>query len=70
VPRDQILVIGDGAHTDIAGATNLGIDSVFVASGLHARGAAGDDALRSEQLEALFAPQKKRPIGAMRALVW
>jgi HAD superfamily hydrolase (TIGR01459 family) len=70
VPRDQILVIGDGVHTDIAGATNLGIDSVFVASGLHARSATGEDALGSEPLEALFAAEKKRPIGAMRALVW
>jgi len=70
VPRDQVLVIGDGVHTDIAGATNLGIDSIFVASGLHAPSATGEDALGSDQLEALFAAEKKRPIGAMHALVW
>ncbi len=70
VPRNQILVIGDGVHTDIAGAANLGIDSVFVASGLHAPGGAGGEALGGAQLEALFAQEKTRPIGAMRALLW
>ena len=71
VPQNQILVIGDGVHTDIAGAANLGIDSVFVASGLHAPGGeAGRGALGASQLEALFAPHKTRPLGAMRALAW
>jgi HAD superfamily hydrolase (TIGR01459 family) len=71
VPQNKILVIGDGVHTDIAGAANLGIDSVFVASGLHAPvGAAGGGALGASQLEALFAPHKTRPLGAMRALAW
>jgi len=72
VPQNQVLVIGDGVHTDIAGAVNLGIDSVFVASGLHApaSGEAGGDALGAQQLEALFAPEEPRPLGAMRALVW
>ena len=73
VPRNQILVIGDGVHTDIAGAANLGIDSIFVASGLHARAdaaEAGGDALGQRQLDALFAGEKTRPLGAMRGLVW
>jgi HAD superfamily hydrolase (TIGR01459 family) len=69
VAKKEILVIGDGVHTDIAGAASLGIDSVFVASGLHAPGA-GDDMLAAPQLEALFASEKTRPLAAMRALAW
>ena len=37
VPRDQILVIGDGVNTDIKGANDHGIDVVFIAGagGIH-----------------------------------
>ncbi len=33
--RSEILAIGDGIHTDMAGAADFGLDAVFVASGLH-----------------------------------
>lgn len=36
VPRARILAIGDGIGTDILGANRHGLDSVFVASGMHA----------------------------------
>jgi len=73
VPRSEVLAIGDGINTDIAGAASLGIDSVFVASGLHvpttAGGEAGGETLDGHLAE-LFAEAKGRPLGAMRALVW
>jgi HAD superfamily hydrolase (TIGR01459 family) len=73
VPRSEVLAIGDGVNTDIAGAASLGIDSVFVASGLHmpsnSGGEAAGDALDASHLAELFA-QAGRPLAAMPALVW
>jgi HAD superfamily hydrolase (TIGR01459 family) len=73
VPRGEVLAIGDGINTDIAGAAALGIGSVFVASGLHvpanSGGDAGIDALDQRHLAELFA-QAGRPLAAMPALVW
>ncbi|MGV1014451.1 MAG: TIGR01459 family HAD-type hydrolase [Methyloceanibacter sp.] len=69
VAKNQILAIGDGVNTDIAGAAGAGLDSVFVASGLHVPGGAEDE-LDSRHLAELFAHAKRRPLGAIRALVW
>src|SRR6266540_360428 len=44
VARDGVLAIGDGVNTDIAGAAGLGIDAVFVASGLHVPSNSGGEA--------------------------
>jgi ribonucleotide monophosphatase NagD (HAD superfamily) len=74
VPKGEILAIGDGVHTDIAGAAGAGIASLFIASGLHtpanSGGGAGGDALDAPHLDQLFAHVNPRPIAAMRALVW
>jgi HAD superfamily hydrolase (TIGR01459 family) len=73
VKRSEVLAIGDGVNTDIAGAASVGIDSVFVASGVHvpsnSGGDAGGDALEPSHLAELFA-QARRPIAAMPALEW
>jgi HAD superfamily hydrolase (TIGR01459 family) len=74
VQPDEVLAIGDGVNTDIAGAANFGIDAVFVASGLHvpsnSGGDAGEETLDASHLAELFAGAKRRPLGAMRALAW
>jgi HAD superfamily hydrolase (TIGR01459 family) len=74
VPRGEVLAIGDGVNTDIAGAAGVGIESVFVASGLHVPstrgGEGGPEALDARHLAELFAPAKTRPVAALRALVW
>jgi HAD superfamily hydrolase (TIGR01459 family) len=74
VSKDQVLAIGDGVNTDIAGAGCVGIPSVFVASGLHAPsnsgGEVGADMLDRRHLAELFAHAKERPLGAMRTLKW
>jgi len=69
VGKDQVLAIGDGVKTDIAGAGSFGLDAVFVASALHAPGE-GSEALDGPHLAELFAYQSRRPIAAMHALVW
>lgn len=74
VPKSEILAIGDGVHTDIAGAEGFGVDAVFVASGLHvpanSGGEAGAEALDRVHLAELFGQGKRRPLAAMRALDW
>ncbi|HRD76289.1 MAG TPA: TIGR01459 family HAD-type hydrolase, partial [Hyphomicrobiaceae bacterium] len=35
IPKSSILAIGDAMRTDIAGAAGFGIDSLFVANGIH-----------------------------------
>jgi HAD superfamily hydrolase (TIGR01459 family) len=74
VTKSELLAIGDGVNTDIAGAAQFGIDAVFVASGLHvpanSDGEEGPETLDERHLAELFVGAKRRPLGAMRALAW
>jgi HAD superfamily hydrolase (TIGR01459 family) len=74
VATGEVLAIGDGVDTDIAGAAGIGIDTVFVASGLHVPATGGSEGggamLDRRHLAELFASAKRRPLGAMRALKW
>ena len=65
VPKERILAIGDGLRTDMAGAVNFGVRSLFIASALHAKGPLDDAAL-----EAMFKDSTVRPIAAMDELAW
>ena len=65
VTRERILCIGDGIRTDIKGAAVAGLDSVFIASGVHVQ-----DALTSEALVDLFADIDTPPVAAMPTLAW
>ncbi len=65
VARERILCIGDGLNTDIKGAAAAGLDSVFIASGVHA-----PDGLTAASLAGLFASREERPLAAMPALAW
>jgi ribonucleotide monophosphatase NagD (HAD superfamily) len=63
--KARLLAIGDGIGTDIAGAAEAGVRSVFVASGVHVQGG-----LDAKAIEALFPPGAPRPIAAMTTLTW
>jgi HAD superfamily hydrolase (TIGR01459 family) len=65
VPRTRVLAIGDGIHTDIRGAANAGVRSIFIASAIHV-----DGPLDSPTLNRLFEGSDARPIAAMPALAW
>lgn len=65
VTKDRILCIGDGIRTDIKGAAAAGLDSIFIASGVHV--ASG---LTSDIVAELFPTPDIRPIAAMPALEW
>lgn len=62
---DDMLVIGDGIETDMAGAAGLGASALFVTGGIHA------DELRSaDVLERLDAVAGLRVAGVLPALCW
>jgi HAD superfamily hydrolase (TIGR01459 family) len=67
IARSEILAIGDGIRTDMAGAADFGLDAVFVASGLHV--APGGEGLDDLRLVELF-EGRKPPLAAMPALAW
>ncbi len=63
--KGKLLAIGDGIGTDIAGAAEAGVRSVFVASGVHVKGG-----LDAAAIEGLFPPGSPRPVAAMTKLAW
>jgi HAD superfamily hydrolase (TIGR01459 family) len=67
VARSEILAVGDGIRTDMAGAAEFGLDAVFVASGLHV--GPGGEGLDDLRLAELF-EGRKAPRAAMPALAW
>jgi HAD superfamily hydrolase (TIGR01459 family) len=67
IDRAQVLAIGDGVGTDIAGAAAAGIDSVYIASGVHAGPGGRIDA---STVGEIFADSEGRPIAAMNGLAW
>jgi len=70
ISDSAILAIGDGVRTDIAGAQSEGLDSVFVASGLHIDDIDASDTLDGAAIAHLFADSAKKPLAAMKRLRW
>jgi HAD superfamily hydrolase (TIGR01459 family) len=66
VDRMRLLAIGDGVHTDIMGAAQFGIRSVFVASGVHVD---AHETLTEAARRHFVAPHEK-PVAVMRVLAW
>lgn len=67
VSLERLLAIGDGADTDIKGAYDAGIRSVYIASAVSlGKGVA----LTPASLDALFAPRAHKPVAAMTGLRW
>lgn len=66
IAKDRVLAIGDGVSTDIAGASNFGIRSVFIASGVdvNANENVGAAAAR------LFENSSAQPIAVMNGFNW
>ena len=63
----RVLVLGDALETDIRGANGAGLDTVFIADGVH-----GEDIpeLTPTALARFFAEADVTAVGAMRRLVW
>ena len=66
VAKSEILAIGDGVKTDIAGAAAANIPSLYIASNVHLGGAP----LTPQSLTSLFPEAHGRPLAAMTSLSW
>lgn len=60
LPRHKVAHIGDSLHHDVMGANGIGIDSIFVSSGIHVKDLHGDNyelgesVATKESLDSLF----------------
>lgn len=68
--KRRILAIGDSLRTDIAGATGAGIDSLFIAGGIHADELSNDGVLDPERIAAALNKDGLRPVAAAARFVW
>jgi HAD superfamily hydrolase (TIGR01459 family) len=67
--KDEVLAVGDGVHTDMAGAAGFGLDMVFIAGALHMSPSPIDDTLEELALAELFEGLPP-PLAAMPRLSW
>jgi HAD superfamily hydrolase (TIGR01459 family) len=69
---DRVLAIGDAMHTDIAGAHDMGIDSLLITSGIHRVQLHGLDAgeLDHEAYKQFVESHDVTPLYRMDRLVW
>ena len=68
--RARILAIGDAIRTDLAAAQGMGIDALFIASGIHNDEVLVDGTIDPDKLAALFAPGTPPAVAAMTQLRW
>jgi HAD superfamily hydrolase (TIGR01459 family) len=72
--RARILAVGDSLRTDIAGAAAAGLDSLFIAGGIHAEEFGlhfGEDADPDlARIEAAFAAARLQPVAVARRFSW
>ena len=68
IAPEEVLAIGDGIMTDMEGAAGVGLDAVFIASGLHIDNSR-EDGLDRAAVAALFAGRKS-PLAALERLAW
>ena len=68
--RARILAIGDAVRTDLAAAQGMGIDALFIASGIHNDEVLVDGTIHPGKLAALFAPGTPLAVATMTQLRW
>ena len=71
-PLATMIMVGDSFRTDVAGAENAAIDSLWLAGGLHAEaiGYGAGETLSQAQLTKALANASHRPTLAAGGLVW
>ena len=69
-PLGRVLAIGDSLRTDLKGAMSLGVDFLFMTSGIHAAEVGGSGDADPATLEAFFAQAGMMPKAVMHRLVW
>ncbi len=68
VERNEAIAIGDGLLTDVKGATDNGIDVLYVSGGIHARDYGHPDEPDAERLLAFLEKHGQRPIAVIPRL--
>jgi HAD superfamily hydrolase (TIGR01459 family) len=68
IAKSRILAIGDGLPTDIAGANAQGLDSVFIASGMHGEALWTGGKLDAAKVERAFEEENVHATYTMKAL--
>ena len=70
--RRRIAAIGDSLRTDVAGAAAVGIDSIFVAAGIHGDelGMSGAAEVDPARLASFFESADRHPAAALSFLRW
>ena len=66
----RVLAIGDSVRTDLKGARTMGIDFLFITSGIHAEEVGGRERPDATALGSVFAAAGDMPKAVMRQLVW
>ncbi len=69
-PLTRVLAAGDSVRTDLKGARALGIDFLFVTSGIHAEELGGRERPTDAALRNIFAAAGEMPKAVMRQLTW
>jgi len=70
VPARRVLAVGDSVRTDLKGARTIGVDFLFVTSGIHAEELGGRERPDSKALSATFTAAGEMPKAVMRELTW
>jgi HAD superfamily hydrolase (TIGR01459 family) len=69
-PLDRVLAIGDSVRTDLAGASALGVDCLFVTAGIHAEDFGGREEPDLAAIGRTFAAAGLMPKAIMHRLRW
>lgn len=70
VSARRVLAVGNSVRTDLKGARGIGVDFLFVTSGIHAEELGGRERPDSKALSATFAAAGEMPKAVMRELTW
>jgi HAD superfamily hydrolase (TIGR01459 family) len=70
VPLDRVLAIGDSVRTDLKGAAMLGVDFLFLSSGIHAGEIGAGGKADPAAMAVFFEQAGLMPKAVMRRLVW
>ena len=70
VPARRVLALGDSVRTDLKGARTIGVDFLFVTSGIHAEELGGRARPDRKALMATFTAAGEMPKAVMRELTW
>jgi HAD superfamily hydrolase (TIGR01459 family) len=69
-PLVRVLAIGDSVRTDLKGASDLGIDCLFVTAGIHAEELGDRHDPNADALARIFGEAGLSPQAVTRRLVW